>query len=63
MKITKEDYHLPYILCKKKALIPVLSWQVWPIFGIIWSEKKWKKISEYGIVICGLQISVVHEWW
>ena len=63
MKITREDYYLPYLVCKEDVYFPDLYWQEWPIFGIIYQRKKWKKFSEYGIIICGLQISIVHEYW
>ena len=62
MKVRIKDYYLPYIETKKRCLFPALHWQVYPIFGIVNKPRPYKNISEYGIIIFGLWITIIHEW-
>lgn len=62
MKITMEDYKLPYLLYKNNAFFPSFWWQEYPLFGIVRKKREYKQIAEYGIIIFGLWITIIHEW-
>lgn len=67
IKFNRKDYPFPYYISKEDkknfhAVFPSLYLQRIPLFGIVWKQKKWKNICEYGVIFSGLWITIIYEW-
>ena len=61
MRITMEDYKWPYLMHRNHVFFLQFWWQPWPVFSYVWKQRD--HISEFGIIVSGLWITVIHEWW